>query len=151
MRWFDREGFLGSFDNEQVEAAKAAYWQHIERLRPQLPEPVERLALDVNLHDARITEWEINEGVLRAGFGWGDLQGYWLSILTYRGAAIRLGAPESLDDPKTEVLYDEVDTAEEGFEHRLLLWPNGEIAIRFHSLALETKPLAQRAERRARD
>lgn len=152
MRWFDRDGFCGSFDDEQAEAAKAAYWQHIEQLRPQLSEPVERLALDVNLHDARITEWETDEGLLRAGFGWGDLQvGYWLSLLTYQGAEVRVDAPESLGDPETEVLYDEVDIAEGGFEHRLLLTPRGEIAIRFRSLALETKPLPQRAEPLALD
>jgi hypothetical protein len=152
VRWFDRDGFCGSFDDEQVEAAKAAYWQHIEQLRPQLSEPVERLALDVNLHDARITEWETDEGELRAGFGWGDLQvGYWLSTLTYRDAEVRVDPPESLRGPETEVLYDEVDTAEEGFEHRLLLWPQGEISIRFHSLSIETKPLKQRAEPLALD
>jgi hypothetical protein len=147
VRWFDREGFCGSFDDEQSDAAKAAYWQHIERLRPQLPEPVERLALDVNLHDAVITHWARDERELRAGFGWGDLQvGYWLSALTYRDGEVRVDPPESVRDPETEVLYDEVDIAGEGFEHRLLLTPQGEISIRFHSLAIETKPLKQRAE-----
>jgi hypothetical protein len=145
VRWFDREGFCGSFDDEQAEAVRAAYWRHIDRLRPHLPESVQRLALDVNLHDAKIESWDTEDGELRAGFGWGDLKvGYWLSTLTYRGAAVRVEPPDSLRNPETEVLYDEIDTAEEGFEHRLLLTPEGEISIRFRSMAIETKPLEQR-------
>lgn len=140
MRWFDRQGL-------QREAARADYWRHVEELRPQLPEAVRRLALDINLHDAKIAQWETNEGVLRAGFKWGDLQvGYWLSTLTYEAAQVRLAAGEAhwLDDPEIEVLYDEVDVGDDGrFEHRLLFWPRGEIAIRFRSLALETEPLQE--------
>jgi hypothetical protein len=39
--------------------------------------------------------------------------------------------------PKTEILYDEVDLAGDGkFEHRMLLWPREEMAIRFRGFSL---------------
>jgi hypothetical protein len=35
-------------------------------------------------------------------------------------------------DQETEILYDEVDRITDGvYEHRILLWPEDEIAVRF--------------------
>lgn len=45
----------------------------------------------------------------------------------------------------TQVLYDEVDVGEDGrFEHRMLLWPYGELLIRFSGFCLTRTPVSSR-------
>lgn len=46
-----------------------------------------------------------------------------------------------LDDPRTELLYDEVDVVDPGrFEHRHLLWPEGEFGVRFAEVSVVSAP-----------
>ncbi|MGI8855113.1 MAG: hypothetical protein ACR2JW_05130 [Thermomicrobiales bacterium] len=47
------------------------------------------------------------------------------------------------DTKQAQVLYHEVDIVEGGlFEHRMLLWPYGELLIRFTELSLKRVPVA---------
>lgn len=54
-------------------------------------------------------------------------------------------AIKSGDTIRAQVLYHEVDIVADGlFEHRMLLWPYGEILIRFTGLSLTRMPVASR-------
>ncbi len=48
-------------------------------------------------------------------------------------------------DRQTEVLYDEVDLEDGDYVHRILFWPEGEIAIVFRSLQIVRTPRADRS------
>lgn len=52
-------------------------------------------------------------------------------------------AIKSGDTQRAQVLYDEVDITESGmFEHRMLLWPYGEVLIRFSGFSLTRTPVS---------
>lgn len=65
-------------------------------------------------------------------------------VLEYRRGTV-VGVDEEqlagwLSSPGVEVWYDEVDVLDDGYEHRLLLHPDGEFAIRFAGLTVERSP-----------
>jgi hypothetical protein len=149
VKWFLRDWWE---DEEEVDhARRAAYWEHLEALRPILPVAVEDLAFNVDLHDALVEEWDVSEGSVRAAFRWGDIpRGYRSSALLYAGASVLEPLHDVerwMRDEETEVLYDEIDvTDSDDFEHRILLHPDGELTIRFRSLTIKTEQAAGRYE-----
>ena len=57
-----------------------------------------------------------------------------------RGADVR-GLESWLGDPRTELLHDVVDIIAHGrFEHRHLVWPDGEFAVRFSDITIDAEP-----------
>jgi hypothetical protein len=166
MRWFTREAIDGD-DSVNWSKLVASYWQHLEQLHPRLPGGLLPLASPdaaLDLHDGLIDRLEergdasIVLGVLR-----GNVQaGYSLVELTYFGAevytesfpALRLALnaviPLERGDvvsyvPMTEILYDEIDEAEDGhFVHRFLLFPFGEFAVRFRDFSFQVEPVSER-------
>jgi hypothetical protein len=84
----------------------------------------------------------------------GDQQrGYERLTLLYDGAEL-VGATVDglrtwrLTEPNVELVEDELDLSEDGrYEHRMLISPEGEIAVRFRSLAVTRHP-AEPTERR---
>ena len=101
------------------------------------------LATEVNLHDARVFEWIVESSSIRATFGWGDLErGYFRTRAVYNDAVLHGAEGDArrwITAAGAEILYDEVDYGTvRAFEHRFSIWPEGEVAIEFSSLALET-------------
>jgi hypothetical protein len=140
MKWFTAES---RYTDDEVDWGKrvAEYERHLEHLAPHLRDGAEQLPT-INVHDARIQHWEYDPGQhLRLVLRIGDLQrGYERVTLEYMDAdAVGSAEPDTdtraLAEAGIEVLYDEIDRADDGrYEHRLLLWPDGELAIRFSSL-----------------
>lgn len=121
-----------------------AYRAHVEDLKPSLPEPAARLA-DLDLHDGLFVDWSSAPGGIRMRIFCGDLQsGYRAIALVYSGAEIVGPSIEEvrsrLDDPGTEILYDELDRREGKLEHRFLLSPAGELEVRFEHVAVDEEP-----------
>jgi hypothetical protein len=83
----------------------------------------------------------------------GDLQrGYWWTSLDYESADLVGAEPEEvwewLSDGATEIGHEEIEICQDGrFEHRLLLWPQGEFRVRFERVAVDERP-ASPADRR---
>ena len=103
----------------------------------------------VSLHDGRV-EWWALDGATSSTLqvlGGDEQLGYRRLVIQYRGRVEVFGASESdiagwLDEAETELLYDEVDVTENGrFEHRLLLWPQGEFGVRFEDAVLVSAPV----------
>jgi hypothetical protein len=46
-------------------------------------------------------------------------------------------------NPRTEILYDEIDVAGSEFVHRFLCWPYQEFDIQFRSARLQTSPSSE--------
>ena len=147
MKYLTREWYDGGHDDD----AYFAYRQYLTSISEGLSAPVLALALS-DLHDARFRNVDHDRETrvltlrLRIGFrrlGYADLH------LRYEGvdlAAIDGDPAELLADPQTEVIYHEVDLRDDGrFEHRLLLWPRGELAIGFDRLNLSQKGVEHRA------
>ncbi len=120
-------------------------------LRPFIGNGAEQLLDAVNLHDALLRSWRYEPGVeLLLEVVIGDLQsGYEDVQLRYGGAEIDDTTAEALEGLQNgehaQMLYDEVDVIRDGrYEHRIIAWPSGEMAIRFHDLRVQRRPRQDR-------
>jgi hypothetical protein len=150
MKFFTREWHGGDLPEDQVSNIVLRYAAHIDALSPMLAATVRTLAQGVNVHDGRIMSVTFDQAhqKLELALRCGDLQvGYFDVLLVYAHININGCSLSDLktiaEDPKAEVLYDEVDRSEIGpWVHRILFWPYREIQIEFGELDLhlESKP-----------
>jgi hypothetical protein len=153
VRWFTRqlyESYQGEGAGEALDAwgaALAAYEAHLANLLPRLPESLRDLSR-ISLHDARFTRCTISlrDEVVTLRLVGGDHQaGYVALTIRYDHASI-VGASLAelaawVEERLTEVLYDELDiNTGGGYEHRYLLWPHGEFAVRFSDAGVTVVP-----------
>lgn len=178
MRFFTPDLFIrfNSADDEEAdradeewEAAIAAYRQHLESIRDQMPSHVGKLAT-LNLHDAELldaeqpTEAATTPGLSKLFGGWSGLaemsvrQGNDIFSLVYAvWDGIRRHQPQGpwpFSAQRKHWLYDEVDVASGrpgAFVHRIL-WSDGTVLeipfvlILVHSFPLpESRPSVGRA------
>jgi hypothetical protein len=159
MRWFTRDWHSGD-QQKTDEAPEEAYARHVSEIAPMLPAPLRMLAAgtQLNLHDGRITHWSWEPGEsLKIQIECGDLQaGHQRATLEYAGSVEVSGADADtvatwLGGSDTELLYDEIDLLAPGrYEHRHLLWPQGEFAVRFDEAAVLQEPSTPAAYTAAR-
>jgi hypothetical protein len=152
MRWLTRDwhGSGGNpLDDAQVAERTAAYARHRETVIRRRPDDLKALAGEPgrgrhwDLHDGRVEAWEARTPerfVLYVVSG--DVRcGYQRLQIEYRNPEL-FGATEQelaawFGDARTELLYQEVDALPDGrFEHRHLLWPEGEFGIRFGDISV---------------
>ena len=141
MRFFTRGWWSGEREEPWDDAAEA-YQLWLQAHAHELPSSVLLFARSINLHDGLIerVQWAPQQSALQWELVVGDLQqGYELVVVRYEDVDTGQLHIETLlelsRDPKTEVLYDEVDVVAPGrFAHRLLFWPDGELDILFRSL-----------------
>jgi hypothetical protein len=148
MKFFTRGWVDGDMTDEEADAVVRSYWRQIEALN--LPPSVRDLA-DLNPHDAYIldVEHEPRSQTLRLRLRCGDLEiGYFDAVLDFSDVRIEAAHLALLVEsrrPEAEVLYDEVDRVDgRVFEYRLLLHPEGEVAMRFGDVAVTRLPVAER-------
>ena len=115
-----------------------------------LSPPLQFLA-GLNLHDARIlaAKFDAGKGRLYLRVQRGDLQhGYFSTSLAF--SETRIGASglkllrEASKLGEYEVLATELGQDRHGLEFRLLLWPKGEIAVRFKGVRMRTMAASDR-------
>jgi hypothetical protein len=153
MKWLTRGWAEGEFSDTEAEQMLRAYREHVEQIAPALEPFVAKLALETNLHDAIIEVVHVYDQGRRLVLSLvaGDQQaGYQGITLDYRGVEMDHHYMDVLRrrsrERETAILYDEVDAEPDGtFVHRLLFWPEGEIAIAFKHLTLSS---AAREDRR---
>ena len=144
MKYFSRAWASGEIDPEEAEKIRRAYWDHVDRLLPRCSEEVAELAISVNLHDAILRHVFVDREAekLRIELICGDLQAGYRDIdLSYSGLPrdepMLAILKERARDRQSAILYDEVDMDEQDrFVHRILFWPEGEIAIGFTTVAI---------------
>jgi hypothetical protein len=156
MRWLTRDwhGFGDTpLSKAEVIERVAAYDRHREAVMPLLPEDFQALAgapIDGSYHsleDGRVESWalEAPERIVLTVVAPADQGGYERLRIEYHGVEL-VGAGEQeleawLGDSQTQLIVQEVDALLDGrFEHRHLLWPRGEFAIRFTSIEVATGP-----------
>ena len=149
MRFFTRAWCTGELDDRSFEEALGDYWRHVAEISPRLSPTTRLLAQHLNLHDARFKSVIVEPDSRRAELHLrcGDLQvGYFDLTLMYGNASVAEVERGSdsvaiiVSDHRTEILYDEVTIAEDGFiEHNLLCWPQGEICIRYSDLSVSVR------------
>lgn len=168
MKWLTRDWHgSGSKDltEQEVNDATEAYKKHSAAMREHLPAKLAVLAGEpdahghLSLHDARVEQWSLTPVglVLRvltpnhpAGWDRTNPWNYRRCTLTYRGNVELVGATSReavawMTDPETQLLYDEIEILPSGqFEHRHLLWPRGEFAVRFDDAEVCSEPVADR-------
>ena len=159
MRYFSRSWARGELAPEEADEVCRAYRSHVEGLVGRLPGAVAELATAVDLHDALIRRVIVDRRAagLSIELRCGDQQtGYLDAVLRYSGVLLEktdLGTLEiRARDPRTEVLYDEVDIDGDGYLcHRFLFWPDGELEVRFTSFAMDRVKKDRRVEPRPED
>lgn len=145
MKWFSHDWHQGRLSDAQVDEVPRAYAAHERWLLPQVPDAVAEL-MGVSLHDGQVHSFGATGGTFTWRILVGDLQrGYeWLTI-DYADAEVVGGVEDvaalDLTGLGAELLDDELDILHDGrFEHRVLVWPEGEVWIRFRDLAFTREP-----------
>ncbi len=137
---------------EESDGPAVAYRAHLAEIGRHLPADLLFLATHLSLHDG------LFKGVaqhptarqLDIRLRCGDRpSGYFDLKLVYLGATLvtepTIGLNGLVNNPAYEVLYDEVDIDDKGlWEHRLLLWPDGEVALRFSGSTYARIPVPDR-------
>ena len=150
MKWFTREWASGGLTDEEWESRRQDYASHLDAIGPQLRNGAEELIASVNLHDAQILSANTGGATFHLRVIAGDLQrGYERLSLTYDDVVSEgLVVDSETHADVSEIVHDEVDLSPDSrFEHRLLLWPEGELCIRFRTLQVQRQP-ASPADRR---
>ncbi len=148
MKYFTRSWLNGGMSEAEHEATVASYSDYLDRVVPELPQSIAALAREPSLHDALIRRVVLDFAAqsLKLELLSGDLQfGYFDVEILYRRVEWSLLDQAALvrraEDPETEFLYDEVERISgDTYEHRVLFWPDDEIAIRFGELEFQRKP-----------
>ena len=151
MRFFSREWHSGDLSDAECDERERRYREeHLPAILPRLPRALAELARSeadsgefLGIHDARIRRVVIELGAknvaleLRTG---DEGRGYADLDLEFRGVDLARLDRSLLKrvalDPRTELLYDEVDVEAGGnFVYRVLLWPEREtLEIAFRDL-----------------
>lgn len=144
MKFFTRAFLSGELSDEQVDVVFESYRQHIEGIAHLLPVPVLALAKGISLHDALIRQVTVHKDkrLLSLFLRCGDSpRGYYDVDIIYSGIDLTklhlVELAEIAHNSRSELQYSEVDLADDNsFEHRMIFFPKGEIAIRFATLNL---------------
>ena len=137
MKFFTRAWCSGEYSDEKSDSLVADYYRHLDEIAPKLSPDLLTVAYNVSLHDAQFKAIYLDqaEHQLTIRLRCGELQtGYFDLLLRYDSVLCDTDMElESLVERKgVEVLYAEMDIADDSqFEHRIILWPEGEITIRF--------------------
>jgi hypothetical protein len=152
MQWFTRAWIRAELPDEEAKRRLVSYQEHYRRILPTLDEQVAALAA-IDLHDGLFFRWslDLERGEITLRILAGDLQrGYQFVHLAFRTATLVGPSPTELERllPDSEILYEEIDQTDTGYEYRLILAPEGEFAIRFEDLTVSIEP-ATPADREA--
>ena len=149
MQWFDREFVTGGLSDDEWTARQANFAAYLAEIRPQLADGAEQLLASVHLHDGQVAEWTYEPGVsfvMRVLAG--DRQrGYEWLTLAYGDATLADTTEGDLrrwwnaDEIPNEIIEEEVDhLGDHRYEHRMLLGPDGEVAVQFSTLTVDREP-----------
>jgi hypothetical protein len=148
MKMFTRAWVNGQMTDEQTTAVPELYKHFLAAL--DLPPTIMALS-KINPHDAYVlgVEHQPERSRLMLQLRCGDLQrGYSDVTLAFSHVTVDLETLEILRravrPSRVEVLYDEVDRSGDSFEYRLLLYPDGEVSIRFQQVDFTQERVADR-------
>ena len=154
MRFFTREWCNDDLPDEEGDPIPERYAEHLRALRDRLPPRVRSFAEEINLHDGLVREVALDKEAhtLRVRIRAGDQQvGYYDAELLYLDVAAEPRTIQTLEkmrrDSRYELLYDELDADDSTLlVHRLMFWPEDEVAIRFRDLSWRRTPKQGRSD-----
>jgi hypothetical protein len=137
-------------NDEEAEAVVARYTDHLGSIRSQLPDALRQRLESVVLHDAQFRQCTVDyrrRSLTLMLLGGDEQVGYKEVDFTYFDVDLRSRDVSALRaavaNPRTEILYDEIDVAGSEFVHRFLCWPYQEFDIQFRIARLETSPASE--------
>jgi hypothetical protein len=153
MRFFTPAWHRGDLSDDESEAVMRRYTEHITSLATTLPSAMRELAMGLNLHDGRVGRVVVDRRRRRVSLTLriGDQQsGYSNLQLRYDSVALSRLDTRTLravvEDPASELLYDEVDRSDHGrFIHRMLFIPYRDVEIDFEQLSIAREACADRS------
>jgi len=151
MKYFTKSWHEGKYSEERIERIRDSYWKHLETIQSRLPESVLFIAKNLDLHDSlfRKITYDSRNKLLFMGLRCGDSKsGYFDFDLEYGNVVIAEHSlnvlNKSIQNPRTEILYDEIDVQKKMSVHRFLLWPYQEFEIVFSQLSYVRRPALDR-------
>lgn len=153
MRFLTPDWHRGELSDDEATRAETAFEVHQAALAAAASEPIRELATGRSLHDALVVSVTVDRSrhridlVLLAG---DQQRGYFERRITYDEVALDRVDTTVLAtiarDPRTELLYTELDRGETGlYSHSLLFWPHyREVALPFARVQVFDQPVAAR-------
>lgn len=127
MEYFTRAWAIGELSDDEWDKVLPAYQAYIDTLDHN--SAVWRFATTVGLNDAIFDRMDIGSGDVRLQLLTGNLQrGYFHTAITYRNANVTIGQDalaQAVENPTTEIWYDEFSGCTSGMVHRFLLVETG--------------------------
>lgn len=139
-----------------AERVPSMYEAHLASLGPGLPRDAHRLWTDLSLHDALVRSVERADHRFAVVYRAGDnSSGYIDARLTYDDVSVIPTDEKFLRNAigrrDVEVLYDEFDSVNDRWVHRLLFWPYREVSIGFGGFGLAVTPARVRHDKNSAD
>lgn len=149
LKFFTPEWHGGETPDDQAIRVPAAYDAHVRGLVPPLPDEALRLVYRTTLHDGLIRQVTFAHRVIEVVIRAGD------NRAGYFDARLRYGNGEASEEDRrffesvagrrdVEILYDEFDSIDNAWIHRILFWPYHEVSVRFATLSLDIAPVTSR-------
>ncbi len=143
MKFLTRENAGPLAADEHHRQAFKRYREHLETQRSKMSDPIQKLAFELNFHDARLKRVEKVGRTIEVAGVLGDLQvGYQTFLIQYQEAdsAVSEVLKAQIALPKSEVLHDELSWTGDRWVHAYLLWPEGELSISFSNVEVALQP-----------
>lgn len=147
MRWFTRDCLTGGLEDEEWQKRYDDHEAHFVAMTSSLAaESAERELAELSLSHGQVSSWTTDDSGFEVCLLVGDLQrGYeWVQIRYDNAEIVPSGAASNFEEwPLTEreVGADELERLPDGrFEHRFLLWPDGEFGVRFSACRVTRRP-----------
>jgi hypothetical protein len=154
MRFFTPEWHRGELSDAESDAVIASYGAHVHAFARSASEQASKLANGPSLHDALVesAQLDFRRRRLHLHLVAGDRQrGYFLRKIVYDGVRTDLLTSSPLavvaNDPRSELLYDELDIASENsYSHRYLFWPEyREVEVVFEQVRISDEAREDRS------
>ena len=127
-------------DGKRADSTRQKYLDNLLSIREELPAPLRELGF-MNLQGSKILKLKIDktnrilqlrleteEGQLDVTYDTLQLEGTDDAVFETRAS-----------DPKTQILFDEIDIGQTGYTHSFLFSPEGEAAITFRAIRVKRK------------
>jgi hypothetical protein len=149
LKFFTEAWSTGEMPDEEAAGVPAAYEAHLRELAPPLPADARRLVNELSLHDGLLRSVSRTPHLLEILVRAGDNQtGYFDAHLRYGGAEVTEADERFLrgawGQREVELLYDEFDSADSGWIHRISFSPYREVCVRFAAFELRVTPAGGR-------
>ncbi len=140
MKYFTKEWHNGKISDRKSSALAETYKEYIDKNVHRLPFSIRLLAKSISLHDGIIKYININSKNKTLEFlvSCGNLQiGYYEITILFKSASYNQKQIDELKQQQYEILYNEWEITDKGYNFKILFYPYFEISIDLSDLDIK--------------